>query len=155
SPVPGAGRPRGPCSSSSCRRQWGRGAPQDAPGVGPRMAQRRPARMLGPRETDGYATPSPRHSRRKLMVSKDTAAVYDAAIVGGGPGGSTVGALLKKYAPGMRVVILEREKFPRAHIGESQLPAICSILHEMGVWDKVEAAGFPIKLGASLTWGRD
>lgn len=80
---------------------------------------------------------------------------YDVVIVGGGPGGSTVGSVLRKYAPEMRVLILEREKFPRAHIGESQLPAICGILNEIGVWDKVEAAGFPIKLGASLTWGRD
>jgi flavin-dependent dehydrogenase len=80
---------------------------------------------------------------------------YDVVIVGGGPGGTTVGSMLMKYAPKMRVLILEREKFPRAHIGESQLPAISTILNEMGVWDKVEAAGFPIKLGASLTWGRN
>ncbi|MCA9312401.1 MAG: tryptophan 7-halogenase, partial [Phycisphaerales bacterium] len=47
----------------------------------------------------------------------------------------------------------EKEKFPREHIGESQLPGVCYVLHEMGAWDKVEAAGFPIKIGAVLTWG--
>lgn len=79
----------------------------------------------------------------------------DVAIVGGGPAGSTAAALLRKYNPSLRVVVLEREEFPREHVGESQLPAIGAVLDEMGVWDKVEAANFPIKLGASLTWGRD
>ncbi len=81
--------------------------------------------------------------------------VYDAVIVGGGPGGSTAATLLRKYAPHLRVLVLEKEVFPRDHIGESQLPSISPILDEMGVWDKVEAAGFPIKLGASYTWGKD
>lgn len=79
---------------------------------------------------------------------------YDVAIVGGGPGGSTTGALLKKYRPDLRVLILEKEKFPREHIGESQLPAISVVLEEMGCWDKVEAANFPIKLGVTYTWGK-
>lgn len=80
--------------------------------------------------------------------------MYDVAIIGGGPGGSTASALLKKYNPNLRIVVLERETFPREHVGESQLPAIGAVLHEMGVWDKVEAAGFPVKLGATYTWGR-
>ena len=79
---------------------------------------------------------------------------YDVAIIGGGPGGSTVGSLLKTYAPGLKVIILEREKFPRDHVGESQLPGIGPILNEMGVWDRVEAANFPIKVGATYRWGR-
>ena len=79
--------------------------------------------------------------------------IYDVAIVGGGPGGSTTGALLKKYAPHLNVVICEREKFPREHVGESQLPAIGAILNEMGCWDKVEAANFPIKIGGTYRWG--
>lgn len=79
---------------------------------------------------------------------------YDVAIAGGGPGGSTLGTLLKKYNPALKVLILEREVFPRDHIGESQLPPISRILHEMGVWDKVERAGFPVKLGATYTWGK-
>lgn len=83
-----------------------------------------------------------------------TTTAYDVAIIGGGPGGSTTGALLKKYNPDLRVVILEREKFPREHIGESQLPPISDVLQEMGCWDDVEAAGFPIKVGATFTWGK-
>ncbi len=80
---------------------------------------------------------------------------WDVVIIGGGPAGSTCATLLRKYAPDLRVLVLEKETFPRDHIGESQLPAIMPVLDEMGVWDKVERAGFPIKLGASFTWGRD
>lgn len=80
---------------------------------------------------------------------------YDVVIIGGGPSGSTTGTLLRKYDPNLRVLILEKAKFPRDHIGESQLPTIGPILDEMGVWDKVEAANFPVKIGASYTWGRD
>lgn len=78
----------------------------------------------------------------------------DVAIIGGGPAGSTAATLLRKYAPDLRVVIIEKERFPRDHVGESQLPSIGSILDEMGVWEKIEAANFPIKIGASYTWGR-
>lgn len=77
----------------------------------------------------------------------------DVAIIGGGPGGSTCGAMLAKYAPQLRVAIFERERFPRDHIGESQLPPIGAILDELGVWDKVEAADFPIKIGVTFRWG--
>ena len=77
----------------------------------------------------------------------------DVAIIGGGPGGSTTATLLKKYAPQLRVRIYEREKFPREHVGESQLPPIGDVLEEMGCWDKVEAANFPIKVGATFRWG--
>ncbi len=77
----------------------------------------------------------------------------DVLIIGGGPAGSTVGTLLKKYRPSLRILILEKELFPRDHVGESQLPFISSILDEMGAWTKVEAAGFPIKIGATYRWG--
>ena len=88
-------------------------------------------------------------------MATDQLGQYDVAIVGGGPAGTTVGTLLRRHNPALRVLILEKEKFPRDHIGESQLPAINGVLVEMGVWDKVEAANFPVKIGASYTWGRD
>ncbi len=78
---------------------------------------------------------------------------FDVAIVGGGPAGSTCGGLLKKYRPGLEVGIFEREVFPRDHVGESQLPLISKVLAELGVWDEVEAAGFPVKIGATYRWG--
>lgn len=79
---------------------------------------------------------------------------YDVAIIGGGPGGSTLGALLRKYNPNLRVGIFEKERFPRDHVGESQLPPISKVLIEMGCWDKVESAGFPVKVGVTFTWGK-
>jgi flavin-dependent dehydrogenase len=79
---------------------------------------------------------------------------FDVAIIGGGPAGSTVGTILKKYDPNLSVAIFEREAFPREHVGESQLPPISKVLHEMGCWEKVESAGFPIKIGATYRWGK-
>jgi len=88
------------------------------------------------------------------MISQQSQATdYDIAIIGGGPSGTTLSSLVKKYNPDLSILIIEKEKFPREHVGESQLPGISSILHEMEVWDKVEAANFPIKLGGSYTWG--
>jgi len=77
----------------------------------------------------------------------------DVVIVGGGPAGSTTGCLLKKYMPELNVLILEKAKFPRDHVGESQLPMIGRVLKEMGCWEKCEQADFPIKVGATYRWG--
>lgn len=79
---------------------------------------------------------------------------FDIAIVGGGPAGATTASLLKKYAPPLRVGVFERDRFPRDHVGESQLPPISGVLDEMGCWEKVEAANFPIKIGATYKWGK-
>lgn len=88
-----------------------------------------------------------------LRTPKSMADNYDVAIIGGGPAGSTVASLLKLYNPDLRVIVLERERFPRPHIGESLLPTVGRILHEIGVWDAVECAEFPIKIGATYKWG--
>src|SRR6185369_6306282 len=79
---------------------------------------------------------------------------YDVVILGGGPGGSTTGCFLRKYRPDLSVLVVEKERFPRDHVGESQLPPISAVLEEIGAWDKVERANFPIKIGATFTWGR-
>lgn len=79
---------------------------------------------------------------------------FDVAIIGGGPAGSTCGGFLAKHRPGLKVAIFEREVFPRDHVGESQLPLISRVLDALGVWEKVEAAGFPVKIGATYRWGK-
>lgn len=79
---------------------------------------------------------------------------YDVAIIGGGPAGSMTAGLLRKYDRRIRVAVFERERFPRDHVGESLLPRACNVLNEVGVWDKVEAADFPIKVGATYKWGK-
>ena len=56
---------------------------------------------------------------------------------------------------GWTVTLLEREHFPRDHVGESLLPASIPILEELGVLPAVEAQGFVKKLGATMVWGRE
>ncbi|MCC6588129.1 MAG: tryptophan 7-halogenase [Bryobacterales bacterium] len=68
---------------------------------------------------------------------------YDAVVIGGGPAGATVGAVLA--TKGRRVVVLEREKFPRYHIGESLLPYCYFPLERMGLVEKMNASHFPKK----------
>lgn len=76
---------------------------------------------------------------------------YDAIIIGGGPGGSTAGSTLARA--GKRVLILERERFPRFHVGESLIPYGNDIFSAIGVWDKIQEAGFMPKRGAEFTLG--
>jgi flavin-dependent dehydrogenase len=77
---------------------------------------------------------------------------FDAAVVGGGPGGSSVATALARH--GHRVLLLERDQFPRFHIGESQLPWTNEIFRVLGVHDTIAAAGFIQKWGASF-WTLD
>lgn len=77
--------------------------------------------------------------------------VYDTAVIGGGPGGSTVATLLARS--GKRVLVLEKEHFPRFHIGESLLPYNRPLFEEMGVLEALKAAGFPRKVGAQFHIG--
>jgi flavin-dependent dehydrogenase len=65
---------------------------------------------------------------------------YDAVVVGGGPAGSTAATILAQK--GRRVVLLEKEKFPRYHIGESLLPFGFFTLERLGVLDKIKKSHF-------------
>ncbi|MGW5126333.1 NAD(P)/FAD-dependent oxidoreductase [Streptomyces sp. NPDC004069] len=77
---------------------------------------------------------------------------YDVVVVGGGPAGSTVGGLLAKA--GHRVLILERERFPRYHIGESLVTGMTPLMEELGLVEELDAR-FQHKSGISLRWGQD
>jgi flavin-dependent halogenase len=76
----------------------------------------------------------------------------DVVVIGGGPGGSTVAGFLNQM--GHRVLLLERETFPRHHIGESMIAASIDILAEIGLEEKLAAAKFPVKSGGCFLWGQ-
>src|ERR1051326_1477154 len=72
---------------------------------------------------------------------------YDVAIIGGGPAGSTAATLLSRA--GRRVIVLEREKFPRFHIGESLLPFSMQTFTRLGLQEKL-SAHFVEKFGGEI-----
>ena len=75
----------------------------------------------------------------------------DVIVIGGGPGGSTAATMLARK--GLRILLFEKEQFPRDHVGESLLPASLPILEELGALPAVQAEGFVEKWGATMVWG--
>lgn len=65
---------------------------------------------------------------------------YDVIVIGGGPAGSTTAALVAEY--GHRVLLLEREAFPRFQIGESLMPGTYWSFKRLGLLDKLERSAF-------------
>lgn len=68
---------------------------------------------------------------------------YDAIIIGGGPAGSTAGALLAEK--GRKVLILEKEKFPRYHVGESLMPFCYFTFERLGLVDALNERAYTKK----------
>src|SRR5215471_16452986 len=68
---------------------------------------------------------------------------YDVIVIGGGPAGSTAAGVLA--SKGRRVVLIEKEKFPRYHIGESLIPFCYFPLQRIGMIEKMKASTFTNK----------
>src|SRR5450432_324000 len=77
-----------------------------------------------------------------------TGSEYDVIVVGGGPSGSSVATRLAQR--GRRVLLLEKERFPRFHIGESLLPCSMPLIEELGAMPRLKAAEFLPKYAAEF-----
>lgn len=75
--------------------------------------------------------------------------LYDVAVIGGGPAGSSAASYLSKE--GLKVVLFEKKKFPRPHVGESLVPSVNRVLNELGLFEQLEEHGFLRKYGAAWT----
>ena len=65
---------------------------------------------------------------------------YDAIVIGGGPAGASAATVLAMK--GRSVLLLEKEKFPRYHIGESLIPYTYFTLERLGMLDKLNKTNF-------------
>lgn len=72
----------------------------------------------------------------------------DVLVIGGGPAGAT--AAMRLLAKGLRPLIVERERFPRYHIGESMTGECGAIVRELGFGERMAAAGHPVKHGVCV-----
>ena len=77
------------------------------------------------------------------MITSQSDAPYDVAVIGGGPAGSTVATFLQRQ--GHRCLILESSTFPRYHIGESLIPHTYGTLDRLGLLPKLRTSHFPVK----------
>lgn len=73
---------------------------------------------------------------------------YDVLIIGGGPAGSSTATILAEY--GHRVLVIEREKFPRYHVGESLIPFTFGPLERLGMIPKMKRSHFMKKYSVSF-----
>jgi flavin-dependent dehydrogenase len=85
------------------------------------------------------------------MKNQMTKPDFDVIVIGGGPAGAAMGAYLGKA--GVKCAVLEREIFPRPHVGESLVPSSTRVFKDLNFIEKLEEARFPRKYGAS--WSAD
>jgi len=74
------------------------------------------------------------------MCARPERSNYDTVVIGGGPAGSTAATLIAKA--GHRVLLLDRERFPRYRLGESLMPATYWTFQRLGVLDKMKSSTF-------------
>ncbi|KIO37935.1 NAD(P)/FAD-dependent oxidoreductase [Shewanella sp. cp20] len=73
---------------------------------------------------------------------------YDVIVIGAGPSGSVAASLL--HQQGKRVLVIEKQHFPRFSIGESLLPCCMQVIEEANMLEAVNQAGYQFKNGAAF-----
>jgi flavin-dependent dehydrogenase len=73
---------------------------------------------------------------------------YDCIVMGGGPAGSTVAALVAEA--GFDVLLVERDRYPRRHVGESLMPDSYFVFERLGLLDKMKSSGYAKKIGVQF-----
>jgi flavin-dependent dehydrogenase len=99
---------------------------------------------------EARSTPLPvssRHSRASETAPAASPAVCDVLVVGGGPAGATIAALLAER--GRHVVLVEKDRHPRFHIGESLLPLNLPLFEQLGVAEEIKRIGM-LKYGVEF-----
>ena len=76
-----------------------------------------------------------------IAAGGDEVGICDVLVIGGGPAGSTIAALLAER--GKTVTLVDKDRHPRFHIGESLLPFNLPLFEKLGVLKEVERIGMP------------
>ncbi len=79
---------------------------------------------------------------------KPQSAAYDCIVIGGGPAGATVAALVAEA--GFRTLVLERDLVPRRKVGESLMPETYWVFERLGVLEALKRSPFPRKVGVQF-----
>lgn len=98
------------------------------------------------------ARPRRKIPEREIRVTVESGKVK-VLVIGGGPAGSLSAALLARS--GVDVLLLEKEVFPRYHIGEALASSCRSVLELAGAAEKVDEFGFVDKHGGLFAWGAE
>jgi FAD-dependent halogenase len=112
-------------------------------------ADRPRARVLRPR---GGRAPAYASLAALSPAATVSAERCDVVVIGGGPGGASAATVLAER--GLKVLLLERQRFPRFHTGESLLPALWELWDRLDVTAEIEAAGFVPKQGIIFSMTR-
>src|SRR3954453_5717742 len=89
-------------------------------------------------------------SRKPRGLARREWPMADVCVIGAGPAGSTFAARMAQL--GHRVHLIERQRFPRRHLGESLTPGVMTLLRAAGLHETIEAAGFPAVTGVWVKW---
>ena len=82
------------------------------------------------------------------MTSTSRSEKYDVVIIGGGPSGASAASILAEH--GRRVLVIDRDKFPRYHVGESFIPFTYQPLERLGLIPRLKKSHFMKKYSVSF-----